>query len=109
MLSLSLHSTPERNGLGSYVKFAEGIATHTKDYPDAGMIFYYSDYLPGDDGKVQTQKMLAVELIPGYDTLPTVPARLDLVIAMLRNGASMDEDEAKFILGKLYGGVRVLV
>lgn len=109
MLSLSLHSYPERNGLGSYVKFGEGIATHTKDYLEAGMIFYYSDYLPGEDGKVQAQKLLAVELVPGFDTPPILPARRDLVIAMLRNGASMDEDEAKFILGKLYGGVRVPV
>lgn len=95
MISLSLHCVPERNGVGSYVKFREGIVTHTKGFPDAGVILYYGD--------LAMSKLYAMELAPG-PAKPLQGLTRELFISILRNGAEMNEAEAEFILRKLYEG-----
>lgn len=95
MISLSLHGVPERNGIGSYLKFREGIVTHTKSFPDAGVILYYGD--------LAMSKLCAMELAPG-PAKPLSDLTKELFISILRNGAEMDRDEAEFILRKLYEG-----
>lgn len=106
MISLALHTVPEKNGLGSYVKFAPGKVTHTKDLYDPGIIFYYSATASDGSGfgGMVGSKLVGFELMP-HATRPGLITHA-LVITMIKNGAGLDDLESDYIIDLLYKGSR---